>query len=234
MNSVRSYDDFRNEKWADAFGFGIGQNMNDDSLIWLVDGPLSHDWLRQPGRPFINVLPPLENGLVPQRAQRITADDSRHIAWWSLLVAPPAGTSYGAQDVANWNTKQQQKRPLWQLSLFLPGARQMSNIADFFAATQPWSLRPALRAVSVQPGRISPRRFITAAESESKDLVVTYVPEDRTLELYLDAMSPSPGIQWFNPRTTQKSPAVAVVGTRTCQLPTPESGDWVLVMKNSK
>src|SRR6185437_4383436 len=49
-----------------------------------------------------------------------------------------------------------------------------------------------------------------------------------------DCLAPSPTIQWLNPRTGQKSPAVAVVGTTTCQLPTPDQGDWVLVMKSGK
>jgi hypothetical protein len=44
----------------------------------------------------------------------------------------------------------------------------------------------------------------------------------------------SPVIEWLNPRTGQKSPAVAVVGTRTCQMPTPDAGDWVLVIKSGK
>ena len=118
----------------------------------------------------------------------------------------------------------------------LPVAKQMSNISGGFFITTPqaWSLHPALRALAVQPGRTSPRRFITVAETESRDLVIAYIPEDRTLELYLDALSPAPGIQWFNPRTAQRSPAVAVVGARTCQLPTPDTGDWLLVMKNGK
>jgi hypothetical protein len=38
----------------------------------------------------------------------------------------------------------------------------------------------------------------------------------------------------LNPRTGKKSPAVAVVGARTCQLPTPDTGDWVLLVKSGK
>ena len=228
------FGEFRNQDWMDAFGFGLGQNMTDDALKWLVAGPLMREWNLQPSRPFINVCPPLENGLAVRRQQRINADDCRHVAWWSLLVVPTAGTSYGAQDVANWNTKPQDKLPTWQLSLFLPGAKQMGNVAGFFASIDYDGLLPEWHAVAVQPGHISPGRYTAAAETESKDLELTYVPVDRTLELYLEALSPSPGIQWLNPRTGQMSPAVAVVGMRTCQFPTPDTGDWVLVMKGGK
>ena len=64
--------------------------------------------------------------------------------------------------------------------------------------------------------------------------MLVYVPEDRTVEILLDALPPSPNVSWFNPRTGETSPAVAVVGGRTCQFPTPDPGDWLLVMKSGK
>jgi hypothetical protein len=60
------------------------------------------------------------------------------------------------------------------------------------------------------------------------------VPEDRTLELALDSLPPSPSVAWLNPRTGQTNPAVAVVGGRSCQFPTPDPGDWLLVLKAGK
>jgi len=228
------FDEFQNENWVDAFGFGLGQNMNNDSLKWLVSGQLGRSGTNEPVRPLINVLPPLENGFAAQKQARITADDVRHIAWWSLLLAPPAGVSYGAQDVATWNAAKQPKLPTWEISLFLPGAKQMSRLAEFIESTDYGRLRPTPRAVAIQPGRRSPDHYIAAAETADKDLSVTYVPADRTLELYLGALPPSPAIQWLNPRTAQTSPAVAVVGPHTCQLPTPDVGDWVLVIKSAK
>ena len=228
------FDEFQNEDWVDAFGFGLGQNMNNDSLEWLVAGPLRREWTKDPVRPLINVLPPLENGIAAQGQERIMADDVRRMAWWSLLLTPPVGVSYGAQDVATWNVLKQSNLPTWQLSLFLPGAKQMSQIAEFFTSTDYQALHPAPRSVASQPGRSAPSRYIATAETDAKNLSVTYIPEDRTLELYLNALPTSPGIQWLNPRTGQRSPAVAVVGTSTCQLPTPAAGDWVLEMKSGK
>jgi hypothetical protein len=229
-----SFDEFRNEDWVDAFGFGLGQNINNDSLEWLVSGPLARESRAQPARPIINVLPPMENGLTTQDRGRIAANDIRRIAWTSLLHVPPAGVSYGAQDVATWNTAKPEKLPLWQLSLFLPGAKQMTVMAESVNTMAWWKLQPAPRSLATQPGRNSPRRHIAAAESATKDLNITYVPEDRTLEINLEALPPSPVIQWLNPRTGQKSAAVAVIGARSCQLPTPDPGDWVLVMKSGK
>lgn len=229
-----AFDEFRNESWVDAFGFGLGQNMNSDSIEWLVSGPLHREATAEMARPLINVYPPLENGLAAQGQTRLTANDVRRVAWWSLLLAPAAGVSYGAQDVATWNAVKQSKLPTWQLSLFLPGAKQMAHIAQFVNSTDCSGLRPAPRTVANQPGRNAPQRYVAVAEDEAKNLGLAYIPEDRTLELNFDALPASPTIQWLNPRTGQKSPAVAVVGTRTCQFPTPDAGDWVLVMKHGK
>ena len=228
------FSDFRKENWVDAFGFGLGQNLNSDSLKWLVSGPLSRESANEPGRPLINVLPPMENGLAAQGGARINDNDVRRIAWWSVLLTRPAGVSYGAQDVANWNAMKQSKLPTWQLSLFLPGAKQMSHLEEALESIDWWTLRPAPNSVSMQPGNNDPGRYIASAENDAKNLSLAYVPQERALELFLDALPSAPGIQWLNPRTGKKSPAVAVVGARTCQLPTPDKGDWVLLVKSGK
>jgi hypothetical protein len=231
---VAGFNQFRDENWVDAFGFGLGQNMNDDSMQWLVSGLLNREASSQPARPFINVLPPMENGLPAQGRTRINADDVRRIAWWSLLLTPPAGVSYGAQDVATWNAVKQSKLPTWQVSLFLPGAKQMSQLQTGIDSLEWWTLRPAPKSISVQPGSKNPGRFIANAENDSKTLSLTYIPEERTLDLFLEALPSAPVIHWLNPRTGKTTPAVAVVGTRTCQLPTPDKGDWVLLVKSGK
>jgi hypothetical protein len=228
------FGEFRNEHWVDAFGFGLGQNMNGDSMEWLVAGPLGRESASEPARPFINVLPPMENGHAAQGQERITERDVRRIAWWSLLLTPSAGVSYGAQDVATWNATKQGKLPTWQLSLFLPGAKQMSHIAETCSSAKWWTLRPAPRSVANQPGRNAPQRFIASAANETKTLNLTYVPEERNLDMLLESLPAAPEIQWLNPRTGKKSAAVAVVGMRSCQLPTPDVGDWVLCIKSGK
>ncbi len=229
-----AFAEFRNEKWVDAFGFGLGQNMNADSVKWLVAGPLGRESETQPVRPFINVLPPMENGLAAQSQQRLTDSDVRRIAWWSLLLTPPAGVSYGAQDVATWNATPQSHLPTWQLSLFLPGAKQMTQLVETCSSTDWWTLRPAPNSLAIQPGRNLPQRFIASSQNATHTLSLTYVPEDRTLEMILEALPSAPGIEWLNPRTGKKSHAMAVVGVRTCQLPTPDKGDWVLLVKSGK
>jgi len=226
--------EFHNEKWVDAFGFGFGQSLSTDSVKWLITGPLRRESTTPPLRPFINVLPPMENGLVTGRQTRISADDVRRLAWSSLLLMQLAGVSYGAHDVATWNETKQSKLPIWQVSLFLPGAKQMSHIPATLDSLEWWKLHPAPQSVATQPGNENLDRYIASATSDAGNLSFTYVPEERTLNLFLEALPSAPVIHWLNPRTGKISSAVAVVGGRTCQFPTPETGDWVLLATTGK
>ena len=235
------FDEFRDQKWVDAFGYQSVTDVTDDALKWTVSGPFGSEWKKEPTRPLIAFVP-FENGVAAQSSKRFSPDDVRRAIYWSLLMTPPAGVSYGAQGVVNWDTTvepQAEKTkgadlPLWRKAMFMPAAKQMSNLANFMNSIDWWRLRPQPKAVAMQPGQASPRRFIAAAGSEPNNLSVVYVPEDRTLELNLKSLPPSPAVSWLNPRTGEKNPAVAVVGERSCQFPTPDPGDWLLVMKTGK
>ena len=123
---------------------------------------------------------------------------------------------------------------MWRKALFMPAGKQMSYLARLMNSVDFWRLRPEQKAIAAQPGQESPARFIVAAATAAKDLSLVYVPEDRTLELLLDALPRSPSVGWFNPRTGENNPAVAVVTGSACQFPTPDPGDWLLMTKAGK
>ena len=234
-------DEFRDQKWVDVFGYQTVTDVTEDALKWTVTGPLTAEWKKEPARPVIPFAP-CENAIAAQSGKRFTSDDVRHAAYLSLLMTPPAGISYAGQGVLNWdetvNLKDGQADPddlpMWRKALFMPAAKQMSFLAKFINSIDFWKLRPDQKAVASQPGQDSPRRFIAAAGTDAKTLSLIYVPEDRTLELSLDALPRSPSVSWFNPRTGENNPAVAVVAGSTCQFPTPNPGDWLLVTKAGK
>jgi hypothetical protein len=234
-------DEFRDQKWVDVFGFQSVTGVTDDALKWTLSGPFATEWKKEPARPLIPFVP-YENGVAAQSKKRFGSDDVRHAIYWSLLMAPPAGVSYGAQGVANWDSTvepQPEKTkgadlPLWRKAMFMPAGKQMAHLAKFMNSIDFWKLRPQPKAIASQPGNLSPRRFIAAASNEANSLSVVYVPEDRTLEVLLNALPQSPSVGWVNPRTGENNPAVAVVGGSACQFPTPDAGDWLLVMKAGK
>ncbi len=219
-------DEFRDQQWVDVFGYQSVTDVTEDALKWTVAGPFAAEWKKEPARPVIPFAP-YENGVAAQSGKRFSADDVRRAIYWGLLMVPPAGVSYGAQGLVNWDTalgpkegpRGDAKLPLWRKALFLPAGWQMKYLASFTDSIDFWTLRPQPKAVATQPGSLSPQRFIVAAGDEDKTLSLVYVPEDRTLELRLDALPRSPTVGWVNPRTGEKNPAVAVVGAKCLPIP---------------
>ena len=234
-------DEFRDQKWIDAFGYDSLPGLEDESGKQTSAGSFNNEWQREPVRPLIPFAP-YENGIVAKTNKRFSSDDARHAIYWSLLQNPPAGISYGGEGVQNWdetldlegNDRRATELPGWHKALFMPAAKQMRYVAKLMASLDFRRLQPQPDFIAPEPGGSAARRNIAAVGTEARDLSVVYVLENRTLEVFLTALPPSPSVAWFNPRNGQSSPAVAVVGGRTCQFPTPEPGDWVLVMKSAK
>jgi len=238
-----NWHDFKDESWMGIIGYQSGHGDSDEHLRWMTtEGPAVKDWKLAPHRPFINLEPAYENHLGYQSHKPISADLTRRILYWSLLNTPTAGVSYGGHGVWGWDdgTKPPTDHagtgvPMaWPKALNMPCAQQMTNLASFFNSLEWWRLRPVPQAVVNNPGGQNPRKFVAAASTEKKDLTLVYVPEDRTIEIRMDALPASPEIRWFNPRTGEKSPAVAVVTDTSCQFPTPAEGDWILIMTSQE
>ena len=233
------WDEFKDEKWYDIVGYQSGHGDDDATLKWMTEGPSTEYWTHLPHRPFINLEPPYEKHVAYQSKKPHTPESVRRAMYWSLLNTPTAGVTYGGHGVWGWDdgTKPPTDHPStgtplpWQKGLTMPAAEQMKFLYDFFTTNDFWRLRPTPMFVVNQPGAEKPGHFVAAARSDQKDLMVVYVPEDRTVEIKLDSLPPSPNVTWVNPRTGENSPAVAVVTTSTCQFPTPSEGDWILVMK---
>ena len=234
-------DEFENEPWVDAFGYQTGQNVDEDSLKWLLAGPLTLQWKKGLPRPLINIAPPCENGITAQGDRRVQADEVRRAIWWSLLLSPPAGVSYAAEGVWNWNQTvdppehaRQRDLPVWKKSLFLPGAKQMSHVAGLFQTVDFWQLTPASRVLGVQPGVASPARFIAAAGTGSGRLCLAYVPEGPSIDVLRRSLPASPAARWVNPSTGESEAVTALVSGSVCHFNTPGSGDWLLVVEDGK
>jgi hypothetical protein len=227
-------NEFRDQLWVDAFAYQTLTDNSDDAAKWATSGPLSVEWKNSPARPVI-AFTPAENGVIEGSNQRFAADDVRRAAWWSLLLAPPAGISYSANGVLNWDATADASRiPLWRRSLFMPAAKQMAHLSHFMDSNDSWKLRPRPESLASQPGTATPRSFVAAAATDSNSLTVFYTSQERTLDILKNEMPGSPNISWLNPRTGGVNAAVAVVGETSCQLPTPDPGDWLLIIRSGK
>ena len=233
--------EFQDEPWLDIHGYQSGHGDDEKTLRWMTEGPPAKDWALQPTRPFINLEPPYEHHLAYQSRKPISPEIVRRAVYWSLLNAPTAGVSYGGHGVWGWDdgTKpptdhQGSGVPLpWRQALRMPGAEQMAHVAALFTSIDYWRLRPSPGALAEQPGLEAPARFIAAASSETRDLLVAYTPEVRTIALNADAI-PRGAATWHDPRTGTRTPATPVRAGPIVRFETPGEGDWVLLVTSGR
>jgi hypothetical protein len=235
--AFEALSDFREENWVAMFGFQSGQAAAAGTPGMPGTDILSKALAQKPARVMIP-FGPCENGVDLRSGQRLEADTVRRAVYSGLLLAPPAGVSYCAQGVMNWDARVQSRPeqtkadnlPLWRKALYMPAAKQMTHLSEFLNSMEFWRLRPRPELLAEKTAGPSALRSL-ATSTEAKDLAVVYVPHERSAEVLLEGLPAAPDVAWFNPVTGERSHAVAVVGARTCQFPTPGPGDWVLVIK---
>jgi hypothetical protein len=223
---------FAEQQWVDVLGFQVPLEGDDQARTL---NRIAH------AHPAI-VFTPHENEVEAKTRTRVTAEQVRQSAYCGLLMVPPAGVSYAGLAVENWDTTVTAKKddafgaglPQWHKALFMPGAKQLSQLANLFGTVEFWRLHPAPDLLANQPTDGSVATIACPAATETKNLSMVYLMNERMLELSLDAMPHSPSVTWFNPRLGRNSPAVAVVAQGKCQFPTPDAGDWLLVLKAGK
>ncbi|HEU0011375.1 MAG TPA: DUF4038 domain-containing protein [Verrucomicrobiae bacterium] len=238
------WKEFIDEKWYNFVGYQSGHGDNTNTLEWMISGPSTEDWMKLPHKPFVNLEPPYENHLAYHSKKPHTPESVRRAVYWSLLNTPTAGVTYGGHGVWGWDdgTKAPTDHagtgtPLpWKQALTMPGAEQMALLHDFFDSIEWWKLRPAPAVIRNNPGAGAPAKYFAAAKSDDRNLCVVYVPEDRTVEVLMSLIPSSPVVSWFNPRRIETNTinAVGVVTSDTIQFPTPDVGDWLLLLKMDK
>ena len=227
------YDDLAGEAWLDIAGYQSGHDDGERNLRWLTQGPPATAWRDEPVRAFMNIEPPYENHNAYTSKQPLSAFTVRRALYWSLLVSPTAGLTYGGHGVWGWDDGTQAPfahpnsgMPLpWRQALHMPAAEQVGHIAALFGSVDWPRLVPAPEIVAVQPGEQDPRRFIAAASAPEGDLVLLYIPEDRRVKLRLGGLQEGLLGQWFDPSTGMRHAA-----TVAPEMETPGPGDWVLVL----
>jgi hypothetical protein len=229
---------FSSLDWVDMIGLPVAADGSDEPPREVAQAAGS-----KTARLPIIVITPQENALGAKKGTRVSADDVRQSAYRGLLAAHGAGITYSGYGVANWNTTVEPKvqdklgagLPFWHKALFMPAAKQMGHLAKLAGSVDFWELRPAPGLIVGPNGTNSGQGRVFAASTEAKDLLWVYVEQHRMLELTMDEMPPALGsVTWYNPRRGDTSPTVAVVVQRTCQFPTPDQSDWLLVLKAGK
>jgi hypothetical protein len=230
-------DEFVNEPWYNYVGYQSGHGNNDNSFNWIVNGPPAVDWNKQPIRPFINLEAPYENH-ISHTNNRVHDDHSvRRATYWSLLVAPTAGVTYGGHGIWGWDDgsvppvgHDKSGIPFhWQKALTMPAAEQMRHVVAAFASVDWWALHPANDVLAQQPGNQHLRQWISVGRS--KKALVLYLPENEGVFLKASALPASPMARWIDPRNGNNHAATFETQGDTLHAATPTQGDWLLIIE---
>jgi hypothetical protein len=241
--------EFRGQAWFDFIGYQSGHGSSDEHLRWLVQGPPATRWDIDPPLPVVNLEPNYEAHPSYHADHRFTDHEVRRAAYWSLLVSPPAGVTYGNNPIWVWPPDDAPEVPEnherigevepWHAGVEMPGVHSMSVLHQGLAELAWWDLRPAPELVAVQPGDADPARFIAAAKTEDGTLAVVYTPAPGRIALDLGALGRPAVAHWFDPRTGATSeagsvPSAGPASAAARAFQTPGEGDWVLYIKKAR
>lgn len=227
-------EEYLSEPWFAVNGYQSGHGGGEEAMRWLVAGPPAQAWKKPEHRPSINLEPCYEGHR--DRSSGSTAVFSDHevrrTMYWSLLVGPPAGVSYGAHGVWSWESAPAEPlshpgtgiaRP-WREAIALPGSMAARHLRAIFEAVQWWRLRPAPETVVEQPGARDPARFVAVALTEDGAESLAYLPEGGSVELRSERAGQA---RWYDPRSGEASGATPF-GAGVTRFSAPGPGDWVL------
>ena len=257
--------EFGAEPWLDVLGYQSGHGGDAGAWDWLADGPPARDWPAVPQRAVVNLEPCYEhhNRMAARRGAagapegRFTAADVRRALYWSLLVAPTAGVSYGGHGVWGWDdgtapplAHDATGVPLHRLeALQMPGAQQVRHLADAFGALPWWELLPDRDLVREQsgfedglpegyePGAAAGAGLAgvlaraVAGRSADGRLAVLYLPAGGWVVLDGGRLAPGLAATWIDPRDGQRRDGPLLDPAAAPRLEAPDGRDWLLVLR---
>jgi hypothetical protein len=227
-------DEFRDQEWFDFIGYQSGHGRKPVDWRWLVQGPPAQEWLKPPARPIVNLEPNYEAHIAYDTQHRFDSRDVRRALYWSLLVDPTAGVTYGDHGI--WPFPAQRELPAdhaytgesgpWYEAMNDEGARQLRHLRSLFDSLAWWQLHPAQDLLAEQPGEVDVSRFITVAKSDDGKALLAYLPEGGSIRL-LPGTMPGATATWYDPRTGAQQAATGNGNAFSA----PDEQDWLLVLR---
>ena len=229
---------FRDEPWHDFIGYQSGHGDSLQAIRRLTHGPPAEDWKTHPPQPVLNIEPCYEEITSYTRKRRFKAHHVRRALYWSLLIAPTAGITYGHNSVWQWHDGRDASKGYsledhdrsWREALHSDGAASVVHLNAFFRALPWWTLRPDQDMIVEQPWAEDAEKYVVAARSEAGALAVIYMPAGGALKLHTGSLVRPSAARWFHPRSGQWIAAGDVTGATLAVAP-PDEEDWVLCIR---
>ncbi len=223
----------RDERWFDFAGYQSGHGAGEVDMRWHTQGPPATEWANTPVKPVINLEPNYELAHAYGQDVEHTAANVRRAAYWSLLVSPTAGLTYGHDAIWNWNARigpseghghwHDAAVPSYRVGLETEGIEHISILKAFFDALPWWKLRPAPDRLVDQPGLDDPAAFIAVAQTTDGTHLLAYTPKGRPVRLRDTGAALA---RWFDPRGGAWRGAECSDGAYA----PPNGKDWLLVL----
>jgi hypothetical protein len=242
-------DEFRDEPWFDLIGYQSGHGESDAELRWLTSGPPAKEGGEGRTLPVVNLEPNYEGHRAYRTGTLFDERLVRRAAYWSLLVSPTAGVTYGAHGIWYWSEEPAEPldhagtgvAPPWHEAMRLPGSVSMRHLRDLFGSVPWWRLRPRPDLLAEQPGEADPARFVAAAATEDIEAAVVYLPPApgggtavREVSFRKEALPERMKASWFDPATGVWGEAFTLSRAQAGKLTSPVEGDAVLVLRSGR
>jgi len=226
--------EFGTEDWYDIIGYQSGHGDGEDHLQWLVKGPPATAWVHTPPHPIINMEPNYETARGYKHQIEYSAYHVRRAAYWSLLVSPMAGITYGHDSIWNWNFVAGPSEghgswhggcvPAWDTGLDTPGIRCMTILRDLIERLDWTTAMPYQELLAEQPGDENVEAFI-AVSRMADGAVILYTPLGGTVHFNPEAVLQEP-LYLVDPETGE---TIKTLVRNNNAIELPEQRDWLVV-----
>jgi hypothetical protein len=227
-------EEFREEDWYDIAGYQSGHCDSDEEVSWLVKGEPAMEWNNTPPLPVINLEPNYETAHGYTHNTIFTDYHVRRDIYWSLLVSPTAGVTYGHDAVWNWNFETGPSEghdgwhdgsvPPWDTGIVTPGIECVTVMRGIFERLDWTTIRPCQELLAEQPGEQDIAAFIVAGRS-ADGTVVLYSPCGGKICFAPGAKVSGP-IRLVDPKTGN---CIRVENNVEDAVELPEGQDWLIV-----
>lgn len=228
-------EELRGEPWFSFASYQSGHGDSEETQRWLLQGPPAQHWDETPPKPVINQEPNYEHHVSYHNRAVFGPFEVRRALYWSLLIAPTAGVTYGHHGIWPWMEERAVPKdhprsgeaPPWWEAIESEGAVSVTHLKAFFDGIDWWRLRPAQDWLAEQPGDARIESFVAVARAEDGSFAVAYTPAGAPIVFDDAALSSFGRRRWYDPRTGQWQEAGDGAGRFT----PPDGQDWILLLQ---
>lgn len=228
----------KDEPWLDFLTYQSGHGQDPGKWKWQIE-QMPKGALLEPPRPVLDAEPNYEGHLSYRAQERITDYHVRRASYTSLLLAPPAGITYGAHGIWPWLRKREvplnhpgsgEGDPV-SVCLEYPGAAQLKILREVFERLDWWTLRPAPEMVRAN---VVDQRYsdaVVAARTADGREALVYVPVGPRVTLDLSAWTGPLRAAFIDPRTGTAREVSPLAPEPVVTVELPGAGDWLIHLK---